>query len=358
MKALDYLKELESNGYKAYIVGGYVRGNILGIDTDDVDITTSATPEQVRKIFNIDYCDKVGSIKIKDGNLNIDITTMRKEGHYILHRPQHIKFIDDLKTDLKRRDFTINGICMDARSNIVDLLNGKDDLDNKIIRVIGGIKSKFSEDPLRMVRALRFAIVYDFSIEEKALFYILRHKSMIRGLSHSRKREELERIFTSSRAREGLELLNNLDLLWSLGVSYSNTPIITSDVLGIWAQLDYDDEFQFTKSEAKTIFEIRKIVSSNKMDEITLYDYGFKSVSLAGEILGISKDKIKKMYDKMPIKCEKDLAITNLQIIKIIGKENVRKVKFIKRDLTEKVVSGNLTNEEKSMSKYINKNWK
>ena len=129
MEPLDYLKKIEKEGFEAYIVGGYVRDYLLGYKTTDVDITTSATPKNVCKIFGINTGEELGCVNIKSSDLNVDITTYRKESNYFKHRPKSVVYVDDLKTDLQRRDFTINTICMDSDGNILDLLGGRKDLE-------------------------------------------------------------------------------------------------------------------------------------------------------------------------------------------------------------------------------------
>ena len=132
--AIKILNILENNGYKAYIVGGYVRDKILNVKSNDIDIITNALPDEVCKIFNIEHIDNFGSIKLKYNNYIFEVTTFRKE-YYKNNdrRPYKVEYIDDLKEDLMRRDFTINSICIDKNGMYIDLLNGINDINNKII---------------------------------------------------------------------------------------------------------------------------------------------------------------------------------------------------------------------------------
>ena len=160
------LETLESEGYQAYLVGGYVRDYLLGIASFDVDIATNALPKDIHRIFNSSKSN-YGSVNIKIDKLNVDITTYRKDLNYINRRPSTVKYINNLEEDLKRRDFTINAICMDKNGNIIDPLNGCLDLDKRLIKMIGDVDIKIQEDPLRIMRAIRFACVLDFGIDNE-----------------------------------------------------------------------------------------------------------------------------------------------------------------------------------------------
>lgn len=164
-------------GYHLYLVGGTVRDYLLKIPLSDMDLATDATPFEIEKILpEADFTfSKYGSIKYIDKNKNkFDITTFRKEGRYLDNRhPKYIKFIKDIKVDSKRRDFTINAMYIDDKFNIIDFHHGKEDVEKRILRMIGNPIKRLKEDPLRIIRAIRFSIEFDFKIEErlnKAIF--------------------------------------------------------------------------------------------------------------------------------------------------------------------------------------------
>ncbi len=171
---------LIDNGYKAYAVGGCVRDYLMGVDCADVDITTSATPQQVESVLKtnkIDYIEtgiKHGTVTAVIDHVPFEITTFRTDGIYIDNRhPENICYVTELSSDLKRRDFTINSIAYNDNEGIVDLYNGIDDIKNKIIKTVGNPDERFNEDALRIMRAVRFASVLQFDIEpstEKAIF--------------------------------------------------------------------------------------------------------------------------------------------------------------------------------------------
>ena len=181
--ALKLLKKLENNGYEAYIVGGFVRDYILNIESVDVDITTNATPMDLKRIFK-DSClpnEEYGSVRVIVRNIHFEITTYRKEYEYLNNRkPIKFEYINNLEEDLKRRDFTINTLCMDSNCRILDLLGGIEDINDKVIDTVGDSDKKFSEDALRILRAIRFATVLNFKLKDNVKRAIIKNKHYLK----------------------------------------------------------------------------------------------------------------------------------------------------------------------------------
>lgn len=206
------LNLLNQNGFAAYLVGGCVRDDLLGKEKGDIDITTSALPEETEKIL----CEngiKVFKTGIKHGTVTAvinhvpyEITTFRKDGDYKDSRhPETVGFVNDIKEDLSRRDFTVNAMAYNHNDGIVDLFGGKDDLNNRIIRAVGDPDKKFNEDALRIMRAIRFASVLGFKIEEKTKSAIFKNKDLLLNVAS-------ERIFTElSKMLVGDNVLKILD---------------------------------------------------------------------------------------------------------------------------------------------------
>lgn len=163
------IEQLENAGFEAYAVGGCVRDSLLGRVPDDWDITTSAKPLQVKKIFDrtIDTGIQHGTVTVMLGKEGFEVTTYRIDGEYEDSRhPKEVIFTASLIEDLKRRDFTINALAYNDRSGIVDTFCGMQDLHNGIIRCVGEAKERFTEDALRMMRAVRFSAQLGYEIEE------------------------------------------------------------------------------------------------------------------------------------------------------------------------------------------------
>lgn len=209
--ALSFLKEIDSLGYVGYIIGGYPRDKYLGFSSTDIDICTNMKPTELKKYFEVvESFDKYGSVRIEYQNFLFEVTTFRKDGVYKdFRRPDSVEFVDALEEDIKRRDFVINTLCIDKDGNYVDLLGARDDIDNKMIRVVGDIEKKLTEDPLRMIRALRFSIMLNFKLEEELNSYINTHGKDLLKVTNFRKNIELEKLKEEDKVH--LEkIINNL----------------------------------------------------------------------------------------------------------------------------------------------------
>ena len=163
------IEKLTENGYEAYAVGGCVRDSIIRRVPGDWDITTSALPDEVKALFKrtIDTGIEHGTVTIMMGHNGYEVTTYRLDGEYEDSRhPKNVEFTQNLREDLRRRDFTINAMAYNDELGIVDMFGGMDDLDNGIIRCVGNAEERFTEDALRILRAVRFSAQLGFEIEE------------------------------------------------------------------------------------------------------------------------------------------------------------------------------------------------
>jgi tRNA nucleotidyltransferase (CCA-adding enzyme) len=357
-KITKILNKIEQHGFEAYIVGGYVRDYIMGNESTDVDICTNALPKDVINIFEI-KCENTdyGSIHIKDNKYNFDITTYRSESNYNKRKPQTIEYVDNLLIDIKRRDFTINSLCMNSKGQVIDLLNGKADILDKKIKVIGDVNQKLTEDPLRILRAIRFAATLDFELDSSIIEFINKNKVLIKTLSYNRKKEELDRIFSSKNILIGINLLKELELLDVLDINYDRITIVP-DILGIWSQISFSDRYPFTKSSLNTIKEIRKILDMGEVTNETLYKEGLYISVVAGQILGITKEEINKRFNDLVIHSKEELAINSKDIIEILNINPSNKIKFIYDDVLSKVLNNIIGNNYDEIKKYLLMNWK
>jgi poly(A) polymerase/tRNA nucleotidyltransferase (CCA-adding enzyme) len=224
-EVLEVVEKLKENGFEAYIVGGCVRDFLRGVEPEDWDVTTNAKPEEIMKIFPKSfYENRFLTVTVLTGSQNpklkeIEITTFRKEAKYTDKRhPDFVGFAKTLEEDLARRDFTINAMALkieNGKLQIVDLFNGKEDLKNKIIRAVGDPRERFSEDALRMMRAVRFSVTLGegWKIEEKTKEAIKENAFWISAISKERIRDEFLKIIMSERAAEGIERMRQLGLL-------------------------------------------------------------------------------------------------------------------------------------------------
>lgn len=197
----EIISTIEANGFEAFAVGGCVRDTLLQRNPDDWDITTSALPEQVKSMFprTIDTGIQHGTVTIMIGKTGYEVTTYRIDGEYEDGRhPNSVEFSSKLVDDLKRRDFTINAMAYNNTTHLVDEFHGIDDLNNKIIRCVGNAAERFSEDALRMMRAIRFSAQLGFDIEASTHDAILALAPTISKVSMERVEIELGKTLTSA----------------------------------------------------------------------------------------------------------------------------------------------------------------
>lgn len=196
MKALKYLQE---SGFEAWLVGGCVRDFLLGKEPKDIDITTSAEPDEMKKVFanfkTIDTGIKHGTITVCIENMNLEVTTFRIDGEYKDNRrPDTVKYTENLYEDLSRRDFTINAIAYTPQDGIRDYFGGVNDLRNGVIRGVGDAEIRFAEDALRILRGIRFAAVLGFDIEKETARAMFTQKHLVVKISGERVFNELEKM--------------------------------------------------------------------------------------------------------------------------------------------------------------------
>lgn len=201
-KAERILKVLHDNGYEAYVVGGCVRDSVLGRTPGDWDITTSASPEQVKLLFpkTIDTGIQHGTVTVMDGKEGFEVTTYRIDGVYEdCRHPKEVTFTNSLYEDLRRRDFTINAMAYAPGIGLVDEFGGMEDLKNKVIRCVGDARERFSEDALRMLRAVRFAAQLGFSLADDVKTAIREMADALDYVSAERIQTELVKLLMSPR---------------------------------------------------------------------------------------------------------------------------------------------------------------
>lgn len=197
------------NGYKAYAVGGCVRDALMGVDYKDIDITTSAKPNELEQILEsngvrfIETGIKHGTVTAILNNIPYEITTFRKDGEYTDSRhPNNVEFVDELFEDLSRRDFTMNAIAYNDIEGFVEYHDGKSDIENKIIRCVGEPNKRFKEDALRIIRALRFASALGFTIEDETKKAIFNNKELLKNIAVERVFVELNKLLNGDNVEQ------------------------------------------------------------------------------------------------------------------------------------------------------------
>ena len=358
--SIKILQKIKEHGFKAYVVGGYVRDLYLNKRSTDVDMCTNATPKELKEIFGDAMLPSVnyGSVTVRYKNIRFEITTFRKDIKYENNRlPVKIKYIDELIDDLKRRDFTINTLCMDSNGEIIDLLGAKEDLDNKIVRMVGNPRKRLKEDSLRILRAIRFATILDFKLDANLKKYIKKYGYLLKKLSYYRKQDELEKIFTNNNVNYGIELLKELDLVKHLELSNIDTFVATPSLIGMWSQLGVENIYSFSNHDKKIIEDLKELKEKDLYDKRVLYKYGLYTCSIAAEIRRIPKKIITKKYNDLVIHSIKDLDISGNDINIILNKSGGKIIKTILTDLESQVLEEKLENKFDILKQYIIDNY-
>lgn len=346
------LNVIEKNGYEAYVVGGYVRDLLLKRPSYDIDVCTNALPKNIKMMFQKGELTEYGNFFFKIKKYDFEITTYRKEIGYEKRRPKEVVYINNLIEDLLRRDFTINTICMNQNGVIIDLLNGCEDLNYKIVRMVGNPDLKLKEDPLRILRAIRFATILDFEIEQSLNIAIKNNCKELENLSSYRIKEELDKILISENALKGIELLKKNNILKLFKITANNI-VKVNDLIGMWAQIDLGVELPFTKEDKNNIIKLKEIIQKGIIDELTLYKYGLYLCTVASEILKLDKRDVNKKYKSLSIYSAKDLCVSSSEICKFLNINKDKKLGEIINELILKILFKEIANTKKDVYKYL-----
>lgn len=354
--AIKVLNKLNDNGFKAYIVGGYPRDLVLNRESFDIDICTDATPKELKEIFKGSILPRVeyGSVTVIYHKVRFEITTFRKDIKYENNRlPVKIKYINSLLDDLKRRDFTINTLCMDKDGNIIDLLNGRKEIQTKTIKMVGNPKYKLKEDALRILRAIRFATILEFDLDDNLKKYIKKYGYLLKKLSYYRKKEELEKMFLSQNAKKGIDLIIELKLDEPLELKNLDKIKIVPSIIGVWAQLDVINIYNFNNHEKEFIKQTKELLDKDILDNYNLYRYGLYISSIVAEIKDINKKTINQKYIDLPIKSRKEIDISTNDICDVLNKKHGPFLKDVFSNLENEILKNNLENKKEILLEYI-----
>lgn len=384
MKALPVVQTLTQAGYEAYFVGGSVRDLLLNRHIHDVDIATSAYPEEVKQLFerSIDTGIQHGTVTVLYNDDSYEITTFRTEsGYQDYRRPDHVEFVQNLEEDLKRRDFTINALAMDEYGNIHDLFNGLDDLNQGLIKAVGDPEKRFNEDALRMMRAVRFMSQLKFSLEEKTRQAICDHHELLSKISVERIREEFVKMCVGPHARSAFQVFldtqlseevpdfrgkkEQLSVFPSLTFSLSTEASVWA-IIAILLKLpneqipafmrDWKNSNQMARNVEEIVFFF-DLLSDHSPSDYELFLAGQDTVMSAcdvARILGqpVNSEAMIDRYVALPIKNNKELVIDGSTLIEWGIKPGPSLGEMLAK-ITEAVVDGKVANEEEAIKNFI-----
>lgn len=390
VSALPVLQTLKEAGHEAVFVGGSVRDLVLGKEISDVDIATSATPEEVKSLFShtVDVGIEHGTVLVLHHHDSYEVTTFRTEGTYQDFRhPDSVTFVRSLEEDLMRRDFTINALAVNDREEIVDYFGGIEDLEREIIRCVGNPMERFNEDALRMMRAVRFAGQLGFTIESDTFNAVRTLKANLERVAVERMKVEFEKMILSPHRTLAFKAFVESELyqacpdfkeaketLLKVGEFPLDKPTITQ----AWILFAY--------YERLSIPQLRKVLKNWKSsnDQISTVLTGYRTLlarlekewdaflayecpeDLAVEVeqllAGIGRveelEKLKTVYQQLPIRSMKDIQIDGFGVKEALGLEKMGPIiGEVLQALQTEILSGRLANENAEIVSWIRNNF-
>ncbi|RRD32327.1 CCA tRNA nucleotidyltransferase [Streptococcus minor] len=385
-EALPILEKLKASGYEAYFVGGSVRDAILGRTIHDVDIATSAYPEETKKVFTrtIDVGIEHGTVLVLHGGQEYEITTFRTEDVYVdYRRPSQVSFVRSLEEDLKRRDFTVNAFALNEEADIIDKFHGLKDLEFKILRAVGVPQERFNEDALRIMRGFRFAATLDFDIEEQTFQAMQETAPLLEKISVERIFIEFDKLLTAAFWRKGLEKM-------IAAVAYDFLPEMKGKGTCLKAMLDrLRPDFLFATSEQawamllialdinepknflkkwKTSNDFQKAVldlvaayrtrEKTSVDKFLVYQYGLENLLLVEQIrqaqdLPIEIEQIKALDAALLIHSKHEIVVNGRTLMTELNLKAGPNLGRILSEIEKAIVLGELMNEKEAIFKFL-----
>lgn len=388
LSAVPLIKRLENAGFEAYFVGGSVRDYLLGRPIHDVDIATSATPEEVKQLFQrtVDIGIEHGTVLVLYQQKPYEITTFRAEGEYRdYRRPAEVSFIRKLNDDLERRDFTMNAIAMDRNGMLIDPFNGRQDIENRIIRTVGPAKDRFNEDALRLMRAVRFVSQLSFQIEDQTLKALSSHVFLLQNIAIERKKAEFEKILLGKSRKQAIEMMLDTNLISFLpGLTHQEKAI--KQLLSfhcehlnkneIWALLIFCLNLSTNQAEAflrewrlsvKEIKDIQRILFffRKRLEQVwtvyDLYSAGPEVIQSAETLYlvinGMESTKSVQswlnVYQELPIKDRTELAVSGSDLLKWFEKPGGPWVKEMLLKIEQAILEGIVVNDQQQIKEWL-----
>ncbi|PEA55813.1 CCA tRNA nucleotidyltransferase [Bacillus pseudomycoides] len=388
-RAASIIKTLTENGFEAYFVGGSVRDYIIGRLIGDIDIATSALPEDVMRLFprHVPVGIEHGTVIVLHEDIPYEVTTFRTEGDYEdFRRPTSVQFVRSLDEDLQRRDFTMNAIAMKETGEIVDLFGGQEAIVKKEIATVGNPVDRFQEDALRMMRGIRFVSTLGFTLEEGTKQAILEYGHLLEHIAIERIAVEFEKLLVGTHCAKALQLLVETKL-------YEHLPYLQMCGEYIAKAAEYDWNFFKSDTESWAFFlycmreehpsvflrqwkfsnkKIKEIVSvllyvkareKQEWDALLLYKAG-KDVAVMAERVyeGIMNTylisnarHVEKVYDDLPICNRQELQVSGNDLLSWSKEQAGPWVANALQKIEEEVVYGRLKNEKECIKEWLHK---
>lgn len=389
-EALPIINKIEEAGYEAYFVGGAVRDHLLNKQIHDIDIASSATPEEIKSIFphTIDVGIAHGTVMVIWDQHTYEITTFRTESTYRdYRRPEQVYFVRELKEDLKRRDFTINAMAMDKNGHVIDYFNGKESLEKKEIKTVGNPNERFQEDALRIMRGIRFMSTLGFHLETETLNGIRNNRQLLSKIAVERITAEFEKLLHGPWCLEALEILVETKMYQILpmlsseekGISkFAKLPLTKLELLEKWAVLllclGRKEKHQIElflrawKLSVKQIKTIQKLIywmlQREQMTNWSNQALYFATLSVAVSVekmyqllknneVNIDIVHLEERYEKLPIKSMEELKIGGNDLLSWTEKKPGPWIKDVLSLVERNVVEEKLSNDKQLIKEWL-----
>ncbi|HDG4814009.1 TPA: CCA tRNA nucleotidyltransferase [Staphylococcus aureus] len=387
-QARPILEQIQDNGFEAYYVGGSVRDYVMGRNIHDIDITTSATPDEIESIFShtIPVGKEHGTINVVFNDENYEVTTFRAEEDYVDHRrPSGVTFVRDLYEDLQRRDFTMNAIAMDTAYKLYDYFGGQQDINNRIIRTVGIAEERFQEDALRMIRCLRFQSQLSFDIAMETFEAMRTQMADIKFLSIERIVIELTKLMRGINVEESfnhlksLKAFNYMPYFEQLDMNQINvTEPIDLELLIAIVSVKFDINYslkplKLSNRQVKDINQYIQIMNAlpsiitKEQLKMFVYDYDtnlIKNVMVAADVLKandiqghepliVNLQTIDETLHRLPMHNRKDMMVNGGVLMAHLNAKSGPWLKDVLRQIEIAIVTGKVSNEETEILKWV-----
>lgn len=382
--AVPVLERINQAGFEVYFVGGCVRDTLLRRPLHDVDLATSAYPQEIKQIFpqTIDTGIEHGTVTVIYQKKAYEITTFRTEsGYQDYRRPDKVEFVRSLKEDLKRRDFTINALAMNSQGEIIDLFAGIADLQQRQIRAVGVAADRFHEDALRMLRAVRFQAQLNFTIEKQTLAGIQTNAALLSHIATERIREEFIKLMEGCNRQAGLTSLYQTQLYrFCPGLAtYDFQKILQfaagqiTDEATVWSFLAYLG--QLKRAQVRPFLRQWKVANNNiKLAQAAiellnnyqgsnwqLYIAGQAATAIAAQVLRLTcqqelAEQLIEQYQDLPLKSPQQLAINGQQIMQVLNLSPGPQIGQYLKQIQQAIVAGQLVNDYPTIVNYLKNN--
>ncbi|EJQ62431.1 CCA tRNA nucleotidyltransferase [Bacillus mycoides] len=386
-KASSIIEMLKQHGHEAYFVGGSVRDLIIDRPIGDIDIATSALPEEVMAIFprHVPVGLKHGTVIVVENGEPYEVTTFRTESEYEdFRRPSSVQFVRSLEEDLKRRDFTMNAIAMTEEGEMVDLFAGKEAIRLKEITTVGDAADRFQEDALRMMRGIRFVSTLGFSLEIKTKQAIETYGHLLEHIAIERITVEFEKLLTGTYCVNGLQELVETKLFSHLPYLQMSEERLLKATQYKWDSFETDVEawafflycigeehpsvflrqWKFSNKKIKDIVAVLLAIRSRKekeWDTILLYKTGIRIAEMAERVYeaiiesynSASVKQVQSLFHALPIKNRQEMNVTGNDLLSWTDKKPGPWVAEMLQNIEEAIVQGDLVNKKEDIREWL-----